>query len=184
MSKFPQRIIEKTISVTFHITKNMIDKLREDAEGQGISLNTLVMQVFNHHIWCNSEHVKGMMVPISKARFKTVIEQLTDDQILSVSEANSKTDPRALQYMLHGEYSESALMESISIWARAAHFGYTTRLLDHATQITIHHDMGRKCSLFFSETFAEAFFDANGRKPKLEILDNSFVVTIDNHTRR
>jgi hypothetical protein len=178
MNNFARGSPEKTTPVTFRITESMLDKLKEDAEEQRISLNTLVMQVFNHHIWCNTEHVKGMMVPISKARLKTILEKLTDDEIVEVSQANSKTDPKALQYMLHGEYSESALMESIAIWARAAHFELTNRLLDHSTQISIHHDMGIKCSRFFAETFVEAFLDASGKRPKLEVLENSFIVTI------
>lgn len=158
VSHRPCNFTEKTTPATFRVTENMLDKLKEDAEEQHISLNTLVMQIFNHHIWCNAGHVKGMMVPISKARLKTVLEKLTDDEILEVSQANSKTNPKSLQYMLHGEYSESALKENIGTWARAAHFEFTSRLLDHTNQITIHHGMGRKCSLFFAETFIEAFF--------------------------
>ncbi|AIF82229.1 hypothetical protein NTE_00147 [Candidatus Nitrososphaera evergladensis SR1] len=170
---------EETETKTFRVKSSVLDQLKREAEEEGISLNSLVHKAFMQYIWCNTKTAKGMMVPVSKARLRVIMEKMTEEEIIEVSQANSKTDPKALQFILHGEYSEDALIESLEIWSIASRFTFSKkRTQDNKIQLLVHHNMGYKCSLFFCKTIAEAIHNATGNRPQYNISDNFFALTV------
>lgn len=176
---------EKTESITFRLESRLIDRLKKESKEEGTNLNLLVRKALIQYIWCNTGAAKGMMVPTSKARFKAIIEELSDEQIQKVSQANDKTNPKSLQFILHGEYSEEALTESLEIWSIASRFDFVKRKLDDGqVYMSVHHNMGYKCSLFFCMTIVEAINNASGKRPSHTISENSFALTIDSGAAR
>ena len=170
----------KTEVITFRLESDLVDHLKEESEEEGMSLNSLVRKSLIQYLWCHSGAAKGTMVPTSKSRFKAIMEELTEDQILKVSEANDKTNPKSLQFILHGEYTEQALAESLEIWSIASRFDFIRRTLDDGqTYMSVRHGMGYKCSLFFCNTIVEAIYNASGKRPTATISDNSFALTVD-----
>jgi hypothetical protein len=177
---------EKTEPITFRLKTSLIDELRNEAKEEGMNLNALVHRALIQYIWCNTPSTKGMMVPTSKSRFKAIMEELTEEQIMKVSQANDKTDPKSLQFILHGEYSEESLIESLEIWSIASRFDFSKRLEDGAEknekrgiQLMVSHNMGYKCSVFFCMTIVKAIENASGEQPKYNISENYFALTVD-----
>ena len=170
----------KTEVITFRLESDLVDHLKEESEEEGMSLNSLVRKSLIQYLWCHSGAAKGTMVPTSKSRFKAIMEELSEDQILKVSAANDKTNPKSLQFILHGEYTEQALAESLEIWSIASRFDFIRRTLDDGqTYMSVRHGMGYKCSLFFCNTIVEAIYNASGKRPTATISDDSFALTVD-----
>jgi hypothetical protein len=174
---------EKTQSITFRLESQLINQLKNEAREERTNINSLVRKALIQYIYCNTGSAKGMMVPTSKSRFKAIMEELTVEQIQKVSQANEKTNPKSLQFILHGEYSEEALSESLEIWSIASRFEYVKRTLDDGkVYMSVHHNMGYKSSLFFCMTIIEAINNASGKRPSHTISENSFALTLDSGT--
>jgi hypothetical protein len=170
----------RTENITFRLESDLVDRLKEESEEEKINLNSLVRKSLIEYLWCHSGAARGTMVPTSKSRFKAIMEELSEDQILKVSEANDKTDPKSLQFILHGEYTEQALAESLEIWSIVSQFDFAKRMLnDGRTYMSVRHGMGYKCSLFFCNTIVEAIYNASGKRTSSIISDDSFVLTVD-----
>ncbi|AIF83924.1 hypothetical protein NTE_01864 [Candidatus Nitrososphaera evergladensis SR1] len=171
---------EKTETITFRLKAELIDQLKKETIEEGMNLNSLVQKALMEYLWCHSGVAKGTMVPTSKSRFKAIMEELSKEQILRVSEANDKTNPKSLQFVLHGEYTEQALSESLEIWSIASRFDFVKRILDDKrVYMSVRHGMGYKCSLFFCTTIVEAIHNASGRRPLATVSEDYFALTVD-----
>ncbi len=176
---------EKTESITFRLESGLINRVKNEAKEERTNINSVIHKALVQYIYCNSGAAKGMMVPTSKPRFKAIMEELSVEQIQKVSQANDKTNPKSLQFILHGEYTEEALSDSLEIWSIASRFDFVKRMLDNGQMyMSVHHNMGYKCSLFFCTTIVEAINNASGKRPSYTISENSFTLTIDSGTAK
>jgi len=71
----------KTEVGSFRLNKDVLSKLKKEAESENLSLNSLVNKVLETHVNWHSHAAKIGIVPISSEVIKVLFKNMTDDAI-------------------------------------------------------------------------------------------------------
>lgn len=75
----------KSITMTFRINENVLEKMKENAEDRDISLNTLANQIFKRYIEWESYQPKLGMIPIARPVLIRLFENIDEEKIVDIA---------------------------------------------------------------------------------------------------
>ena len=161
----------KTVAKSFRINEDALEALREEAQSQTLSLNTLVNQLLVNYA-SFGRYVRRLHARIlSQQTLAQLVDQLSEESITKAGQNAGKTAPEELVTVIKGKITVSHvidLMHAISSYGNW--FEYTEKNEGEHLAITLMHDMGRKWSLFIANYFTEAFVAA-GCQAKCDVAD-------------
>jgi hypothetical protein len=68
----------------------MVKNLKNDAEFEKVSVNSLAIRIFSNHIsWEKYERKVGLL-PMTKVFLENVIAKMTEEEVMSLAEKNEK----------------------------------------------------------------------------------------------
>ncbi len=169
----------KTGSITFRLDDSTIEKLRHDAEQKDISLNLLVSHIFKQHIDWHSNAAKAGFIAVRKQLIVELLKLVPEDKLRSIAEYIAKKESKGFILMLRNEYNITSALDVIETWIRIAGYPYRHELEYSRHSYTIHHEMGRKWSLYLSEQYRFLFEDFGLRRVEFTSNDNTLSFTVD-----
>ncbi|MGE5660892.1 MAG: hypothetical protein ACM3X1_01455 [Ignavibacteriales bacterium] len=75
----------KSITMTFRINENVLEKMKENTEDRDISLNTLANQIFKRYIEWESYQPKLGMIPIARPVLIQLFENIDEEKIVDIA---------------------------------------------------------------------------------------------------
>lgn len=165
---------KKTETSTFRIEKEVLEKLRIDSEEEKISLNALVNQVLAQHVEWNSPAKKSGFVPLPKILLKKVMDNLTEKQIILVSEYMVKNEIKDIILVLRKEHNVNSFLDAIESWAKTSGFPFSHKDKGSSThKYVITHEMGKNWSLYFGIIFTRILEELGVKHVNFEITNKS-----------
>jgi hypothetical protein len=169
---------EKTDTISFRVNESALRVLREDAEKQGVSLNTLVNQMFVSYAEYDRFLQKFHMVKLSIPTLKRIINAATEEAIVDAGSAAGAGVPEGFILAKTGELSvQSALDYLKSMGAYANLFDYSEVTHDGNNSVTLAHDLGPKGSMFLTH-YVEALFKAMNKELKIHQLPEAITFEV------
>jgi hypothetical protein len=170
---------KKTDVSSFRLEKEALAELRKIAEREKISLNTLVSQIFDQYLNWDSTAPKAGLIPQPKHLLVKILEKLTNDEITEIANYIAETQVKSLMLATRKEYTVEALMKGIEYWAKASNFPSShVEKPEGMHQYIIQHEMGKKWSLYYKQTFAKMFEQLGVKKSKIDTTNNTLVLTL------
>ena len=170
---------------TFRLNKDLLDGLKEEAEQKRTSLNTLVSQVLQAHAEYHTFASKGGMISMPKTLLVRVMDKLTDQEVIQLSEHIAKNELKDTILLMKNSYTPDSIMDFVESWTRAAGFPYRHHLdnIDDGKSASKHsfvmqHDMGERWSLYFVELFRFAF-EQLGKKINFQHTSNTISFEVE-----
>jgi hypothetical protein len=81
---------EKTETMTFRLPISIVKSLKNDAEFEKVSVNSLAIRIFSDHIsWEKYERKVGLL-PMTKVFLENAIAKMTEQEVVSLAEKNEK----------------------------------------------------------------------------------------------
>jgi len=156
-----------TASITFRIEESNIKKLRSEAEGQGVSLNSLVNQILKSFLEWHIFEPKVGMVPIAKPIVQELFTKMSKEQIADIAMRVGKNEVRsAALFMKEGKLD----LESFLSW-------FESRMKNSSIQINhaydpnnrtytyvMKHDICENWSLYFKTILEYIFNEVLGKR--------------------
>ena len=139
----------KTTNISCRIDKLIYDKLAQEAQNKGISVNSMVSSIFRHHItWQRFSNELGL-VPMTKPLLVTIFEHMDDKTIELIAEEFFGVVPKGLLFLSGNSMNFENMMEVLEI--NANRFG----LVNHSNHngvhnFNIHHGIGKNFSQFLA----------------------------------
>ena len=165
---------KKTETSTFRIEKDVLEKLRIDAEEEKISLNALVNQVLSRHIDWYAPAQRSGFVPLPKILLKKVMDNLTEEQIVLVSEYMVKNEIKDIILVLRKEHNVNSFLDAIESWAKTSGFPFNHDDKGSGThKYVITHEMGKNWSLYFGIIFTRILEELGVSHVNFEITNKS-----------
>jgi len=150
-SKYSKAKSEGSESITFRIGKPILDDLRQEAEHKLKSINTLVNQIIKLYIIWHKPAKQSGYGYFDNVLISSIINLLSDEQIVQMTEQYCKHRLKDMAYMLNSENTFLSYIEGTLSWLEASGFQYKYTNNNHGdyTTLVIQFDMGKNWSLFF-----------------------------------
>ncbi len=170
----------KNESITFRLDPSNIVRLRKEAHENEVSVNTLVSQIIKSHIDWYSVAPKAGFISVRRPLITELFDKLNYDDIKSLAQLIADKSNRDYLLLLRSKVSMETAIDFFESWLRACGFVYrheTTDSFRHS--YFIHHDMGRKWSLYLGELYQHLFEECNATKIDYDARENSLSIVLE-----
>ncbi len=140
----------RTETVSFRLDSNVREAMEEEARRSGVSLNSLVSQIFlGYSGWGRySERLK--LIPVSKDLLREVFRSMDRDEVRKIAQSQAIAGGSEHILFLFQEISMDNVLRFIDIWR--SHFDASQHRYDGKKHYyTIHHDVNLEFSQFVRE---------------------------------
>ena len=180
------RTSEKRLSyvsenASFRLNKDIISKLKREAEQKQISFNTLANQIFDFYVNFTSSASADMM-PVPKAALVDLVEGYTEEQLEAHAERVYNKVGLDIIYQLRGRYDLESVLGVWDYRLKASGVPYKHTIDEHNKDrhtFIIQYSMGKKWSLVVAETMKRYFEPLSAKKAEYTITDNMVAITVE-----
>lgn len=170
---------KKTTVASFRLPDLLLEKLRNEAASERISLNVLVNQVLDRHTEWDVYAQKMGMLSMGKGTYKALLESANEHLLME----KGKLAGLKMRDFLMFKYKRADLesfLDLISNMKREFGIGEIEMSRNgRSVMLVLQHDFGRSHSIFFASIADTAIQSLMGLKPKLQITDNSVVAEFE-----
>jgi hypothetical protein len=165
------------ITVTFRISKKVIDSFRKQSEESGVSMNALVNQILRHYIDWDIFGPRIGMVPFPKAVLRKIFAEMDVDQIIELASSVGKNTAIDMAIFMKGRIDVLAFISWIESRMRNSGFEIMHRIdsTKGIHTVTIKHDLGKNWSIYL-RTMLESIL-ADFKKESDFIVSDSMLST-------
>jgi hypothetical protein len=172
---------KRSENVSFRLNKDVLAKLKTDAEQKQISLNTLVNQVFDFYVNFTSSSSATMM-PTPKVALTDLVDGYDDDQLKAHAERIYNKVGLDIIYELRGKYDFESVLDVWDYRLKASGIPYKHTINENNKDIhtfIIQYSMGKKWSLVVAETMKRYFEPVSSKKVDYTITDNMVAISVE-----
>lgn len=168
----------KSESITFRIEKQILDELRAEADQKMESVNTLVNQIIKSYIQWHKPAKKAGIGYFSKVLLAKTMDQLTDEQVVKITEEFCNHHLKDISNMLRTSNSFSSFMSGLRSWLDSSGYNFRYDISNGMDIYVIQFDLGRNFSLYFKTQMHVVFRQFNLKNAEAEMTDNTVILKI------
>lgn len=173
----------KTETLTFRLDKAIINRLRQEAGGNRTTLNTLANQIFREHVDWYSNAPKAGYISIPRDFVIELLNLISEQEIIRISEKVTKGHHSDIILLLRDEYDVTSTLDVIETWIRISGYRYKHEVSDDGGgdihRFVIHHNMGRKWSLYISTRYQTVFDQLGLKRVEFALTENTVAFKVD-----
>lgn len=154
---------EKKITEPFtsRIEKQVLEKLRDEATQKDQSLNSLVSQIFRQYVDWHNNAAKAGFTSVRRGLVIKMIDKLSEKDVIEIAEYVAKNESRSFIFLLRNQYNITSAIDVLETWIKIAGYPYRHDVQYGHHSFLIHHEMGKKWSLYL-QTQYELIFQSFG----------------------
>jgi hypothetical protein len=171
----------KSENVSFRLNKDILTKLRREAEQKRISLNTLANQVLDQYVNFGAS-AKADMLPMAKEAVIELAAGYSEEEIKSIGQRVAKKIGTDIAYQLRGRYDFESLIDIFDYIHKASDIPYKHNIDEHNKDkhtFIVQFGMGRKWSLGIAEYWKAMFEPVSSKKVEYTITDSMLAITVE-----
>ncbi len=171
---------EKTVTRSLRINGEAFDALKEDAKRRGITVNTLVNQLFLAYKDFDRYFERMGMIKISSATFKRLLSATSENGIAEVGRQAGTDIPRAIIIAKYGLLSFQTIcgfLRMMSDYAKLYEYSEVTSPDGGSKILTLMHDLGQNGSPFLIHYVKAIFLDID-LEPRISSSEHSVIVEV------
>lgn len=161
---------------SFRINSKTLDKLKAQAEDEGVSLNTLVNRIITDYLQWDVTAAKAGWVVVLSEVLKGLMNELDEKTLhkIAIHTADATGDVRL---MMTGDDTIDGFFSILRERLKKSGINYMESNEKGMTRFMIHHNMGRKWSYFYKIQH-ERMLKNVGHPTELEYTDNSLIISV------
>jgi len=170
----------KTVGRSFRITEEWLDVLTEEAEKQGISVNSLLNRLLQQYAYLRYMLRYGA-ITVTRKGFSGILECCPEDKIRENGRNAGSTITRdiLLTMGVTPNYSFVILLVKKILSEFAGWFECDHHVKRDKEILHFRHDLGIKWSIYLEAAASEMFNSILNKEVTTEISDSSVTITID-----
>lgn len=179
-SSFRNKQRRKTITRTFRISQELDDILYEEAEGQGVSVNSLVNKIIQKYVLFDRWADKEGSISVTQQMFRRIQKEVTEDILARAGEASGPSDIIDIIGMMGVPQNYDSFVSLL-----LDHYGHYSRWFScfHHSQrgqdvFHLQHNFGRGWSIYLKNYFLSALSALNITKVQVKVYDFAVNITV------
>jgi hypothetical protein len=164
---------------SFRVNSKTLDKLKKQAETEGVSLNTLVNRIFADYLHWDMTASKAGWVVVLADVLKGFMNELDDETLnkIAIRTADATGDVRL---MMTGDDTIDGFFSILRERLKKSGINYIESYENGMIKFVIHHNMGKKWSYFYKIQH-ERMLKNLGCPAELEHTDNNLIIIVKQH---
>lgn len=168
---------EKTRTVTFRIDAAVLQKIKNHAKFDMITLNALVNKMLYHAISWDIPATKSGFIPVEKSILTEMLDKLDEKTIMESVQVSGKKIIEEIALTMTGNFGVRELASILTLHCQAAGFQFEKIREANTIKFVIRHQTGKKYSIFLT-SFYENGFKQLGCPVEFKIAENTIVCQI------
>ena len=169
---------KKTSSISFRIDERYEKVLREVAEENKISLNTLANQIFGNYAEFEIYARKFGTLRMSTDTFRRMLSSMDEKQIVEVATRCGSQEIREFILFKWKEINSETVTAFIKIYFELCGYGKCSMdKSDGAVTFSVHHDLQEKGSLFLKHILESLIRTTLDKDCKTVITDDTITIS-------
>jgi len=162
-----------SVNCSCRIDKTTYDTLVDDAESNGISINSLINSIIKRYLlWDRFVEEMGL-VPLTKRTLKKIFKTMDEETIKKIARSVGGTVPQELIYLSYDKFDFSNMMKMVEISdSRFGKVNYNVNDTRH--NINILHGVCKNFSMFLAEIH-KTLADNLSLRFTVEHIDNNMI---------
>jgi len=163
-------------TTTFRINSDIFIKLKNQAESEGITLNTLVNKIFANYLnWDMTASKAGWVVVLADV-LKGLMDSLDEETLYKIA-IRTGDSTKDVRLMMTGDDTVDGFFSILRNRLRKSGINYNETSENGMTKFVIRHNMGIKWSYFYKIQH-ERMLQNLGQQAKLEFTDTSLIICV------
>jgi hypothetical protein len=177
--------------IEFKTSPEIVRRLKEEAQKKDISVDPLLNEIIEQHFFWHLPSRTAGFIPVRAVFVARLLKEINDEEkIKSIARESAQSLVESLQTVLKDQYKIEATLDLMERWSRTAGFQFKKDISneDNSTklhQFMIHHQMGRRWSIYLSELFRHIFSQFNLREMHFDTTsdNNTLIFTINTESK-
>ena len=162
---------KKTETMSFRLDSNILDKLREESEAQGTSLNVLANKIFSRYTEWGMFEPKVGMVPVARPIISALFEKLSEQETIELAKKIGQSIVSDIAMFMKGTMNVDSFVSWFVTRMKISDFEMNHTIKNDTQTYIIKHDLGYNWSLYHKTVLELIFNDAFEKKIDSEIND-------------
>lgn len=158
--------------ITFRIDKELINRLKQDANERETSLNALINQILRRYIEWELYEKKLGMISLPKQLVKELCNLLPNEEIIKIGERMGKNMLADIIMFMKGKIDQDTFLSWLDARLKHSSLEVNHCFEDNLHTIIIKHDLGEKWSLYHKVVFEFIFQELLDKKVDIEYNEN------------
>ena len=168
----------KTEVGSFRLNKDVLSKLKKEADSENLSLNSLVNKVLEAHVNWHSSAAKLGIVPIGSEVIKELFKNMSNDELKKLAKNNVSRISEDL-LLLRNEDTLDSFLDLAMDYFGVCGFPFSIKEKDGNFRITVRHTLGKKYSLYIEEIVKIKINEYTKEKPDVTSTANTITLSVN-----
>lgn len=165
-------------NITFRLDREILGKLRFEAEQRGASANAVAQEIFaSYYDWSANAHKAGM-VPVHKMLLSFMLDKVNEKEISKIAQLFADVRLKDMMLILRNDYSLGAFLSMFEAWMKSSAIVFAKQSSNGWYSYTISHEIGNKWSAFLSIVLQSVFKKMGISQVDFEVTDNMVMFSI------
>jgi hypothetical protein len=165
-----------TITRTIRLPSKIDGVLQKDAKEKRTTVNSLISSVLTKYAEWDRYAESFGFICLPRNGFKLIIDSLDDETIKQIAEEIGSRQPKELMMFIFKKITLDTFVSQASLFSRYAGFGtYEVETNERNYTIVVHHELGRKWSIYLAHLGSQGLKSTLGVVPKFHVTEYSVV---------
>jgi hypothetical protein len=168
---------KKTKGCSFRIYEEWVKILNEEADKQGISVNSLMNKILRQYSVQIRHLDRFGAVILSRSMFSKILDWCTDDKLKEIAKVVGSIETKDALRTLGTPPTYDKIMNHLKLVGRfGGWFDFNQHPTKNGEYIHLRHELGKKWSVFLAETVSTIFKSLCNKEVKTETFDNCITI--------
>lgn len=170
---------KKTETMSFRLDSHILDKLRQESESQGVSLNVLANKIFTRFVEWDMFEPKVGMVPIAKPIVSALFQKLTEQETIEIANQIGHSIVSDIATFMKGVMDVDSFVSWFVTRMKMSDFEMNHTVNGAKHTYIIKHDLGYNWSLYHKTVLELIFNDVLEKKIESNIKDRMMEISFE-----
>lgn len=172
-----------TVTRTVRLESDVDQRLESIAEKEGVSVNFVVGTALRGYVEWDYPASKYGVMPYFSSSFRRMLSYLSDEDAKDYGKWEGKTVFKEYVLFWFKAFNLENTIKAIRLLGNSGRFEFEEHLISDTHTIICEHNLGAKCSLYYSEIFKCLFHELGARDVKIETGENQVLIELATPSR-
>lgn len=167
----------KTETITFRLKSSLINELKNEADSENITINSLVTKIISNHLqWERYERKVGLL-PMTKPFLNEILQKLSEGDVVEIAKTIEKGHFLGIMSFIKDIKNVQDFIMILRSWLTVSWMQHTIdNKSDGNVIFKIQHDLGSKWSVYIKTLISEIYLDIFKEILEINLSENNVFI--------